>query len=476
MRHQFLCPGIVAFSLLRWSGPAAEVTRPFSAEQRGASRNVFGHDPTPEFMKFDPSYRRLHARYADELRELQLELARQTAAGRPTPCSRQLFLEARWLVLYSAHWDRMERRLRDLREMLSRPADPPEAREQNEADGSFDHCSQEWFLKLDSTIEEVENRGERGEKLQYPLKLLDRVNTPEKLRAYLDSLLVSDVVKTGRDNRFELNIATTAIERFIIGHVGQVYPFPPGLKEALFEYEDKVWQDPETGFFGGWYRLTDGTIRKTADLSVTFHIVSYRRDNIQRVPQMMRTLIGMKDQEYPFGWLQEGQGSNHHNYDVARLFRVGWSQMDEEQRRLAQAEMRKMMDFCLQETMNSDGSFKLMDEDTVGSSFLFPISLLNELGYFRPSLRFWTWDSFPDAMKVADLVEKRIRVMGLTDTESAKVLRRFQEARRERRAWRLGGAVLMLTLTGIGWWCARWKRRSKRQAAPSGLVPGITRN
>jgi hypothetical protein len=147
---------------------------------------------------------------------------------------------------------------------------------------------------------------------------------------------------------------------------------------------------------------------------------------------------------------------------VARLFRVGWSQMDEQQRRLAQVEMRKMMDFCLQETMNSDGSFKLMDEDTVGSSFLFPISLLNELGYFRPSLRFWTWDSFPDAMKVADLVEKRIRVMGLTDTESAKVLRRFQEARRERRAWRLGGAGLMLMLMGIGWWWVTWKRRSKR--------------
>jgi hypothetical protein len=414
---------------------------------------------------FDPAYRLKHARYGDELRKLQLELARQTAAGRATPCSRQLFLEARWLVLYSAHWDRIERRLRDLREMLTRPSDPPGAREQNETDGSYDHCSEAWFLKLDSTIEEVENRGERGERPKYPLKLLDRVDTPEKLRAYLDSLLVSDVAKTGTDNRFELNIAITAIERFIVGHVGQVYPFPPELKEALFEYEDKVWQDPETGFFGGWYRQTDGTIRKTADLSVTFHIVSYRRDSVQRVPQMMRTLIAMKDQEYPFGWLQEGQRSNHHNYDVARLFRVGWSQMDETQRQLAQEEMHQMMDFCLKETMNPDGSFKLMDEDTVGSSFLFPISLLNELGYLRPSLRFWTWDSFPEAMQVADRVEKRIRAMGLTDTESAKALRRFQEARRERRAWRLGGVVLMLVAMWIGWWCVTWKRRSKRQAA-----------
>jgi hypothetical protein len=465
---QFLWPGIFAtVVLLQANVPAADAPHAFSSVERGASRNVFGYDPTPEFIKFDPAYRQKHGRYADELRELQLELARQTAKGRPTPCSRQIFLEARWLVSYSAHWDQIERRLRDLREMLSRPSDPPDAREQNQSDGSYDHCSEAWFLKLDSTIEEVEYRGEQGEKPQYPLKLLDRINTPDKLRSYLDSLLVSEVQKSGIDNRYELNIAITAIERFIVGHVGQVYAFPQGLKEVLFEYEDRVWQDPNTGFFGGWYRLTDGTIRKTADLSVTFHIVSYRRDSIRRVPQMMHTLIAMKDLEYPFGWREEGQMSNHHNYDVARLFRVGWPQMDEPQRELCGQEMRKMIEFCLKETMNPDGSFKLMDEDTVGSSFLFPISLLNELGYFRPSLRFWTWESFPDAMKVADQVQGRIRAMGLTDTESAKVLRRFEEARRERRAWWLAGGLLVLLLVCIGWWCAKWAGRVRRQAANS---------
>jgi hypothetical protein len=317
-------------------------------------------------------------------------------------------------------------------------------------------------LKLDSTIEEVEDRAERGEKLKYPLKLLDRINSPEKLKAYLDSLLISDVAKTGIDNRFELNIAITSIERFIVGHVGQVYAFAPGMQEALFEYQDKIWQDPETGFFGGWYRLPDGSIRKTADLSVTFHVVSYRRDSIRHVPQMMRTLIAMKDQEYPFGWREEGVMSNH-NYDVVRLFRIGWPQMDPRQRELARDEMRKMMDFCLNETMNPDGSFKMMDEDTVGSSFLFPVSLLNEQGYFRPSLRFWSWDSFPDAVRVADRVANRIKAMGLTDTESAKVLRRFEEARRERRAWRLGAGILLVVFICTGWISAKWVRRLRRR-------------
>jgi hypothetical protein len=216
--------------------------------------------------------------------------------------------------------------------------------------------------------------------------------------------------------------------------------------------------------------LPDGRIRKTADLSVTFHIVSYRRDNIRCVPQMMKTLIAMKDQEYPFGWREEGQRSNHHNYDVVRLFRVGWPQMSSSQRELAQTEMRRMMDFCLKETMNPDGSFKFMDEDTLGSSFLFPISLLNELGYFRPSLRFWTWDSFPGSMKVADRVEHRIRTMGLTDTESAKVLRRFAEARSERRAWMLGGVVLVLLSGWIGWRIFTRVRRGKARSAETTKV------
>ena len=433
---------------------------------RGESRNVFGYDPTPDFIAFDPDYRAKHAKYAQELRELQLELARQAANGRATPCSRQIFLEARWLVYYSAHWDHIERRLRDLREMLAKPADPSDAREQVESDGSFDHFSEAWFLKLDSTIEEIEYLNDRREKPKSPLKLLDRINSPQKLRDYLDSLLISDVRKTGIDNRFELNIAITAIERFIVGHVQTDYPFDPNLKQAMFDYEDSHWQDPTTGYFGGWYYLPDGSIRKTADLSVTFHIASYRRENLKHIPQIAQTTLAFKDQEYPFGWREEGQPSNHHNYDVVRLLRIAWPDMSEEQRQQARPEFQKMIDFCLAH-LRPDGSFDMLDEDTLGSSFLFPVSLLNELGYFRPSLRFWTSQDFPDSMKVADRIEHRIREMHLSDTESAKVLRRFDEARLERRVRRiiLGTAIAGTILVAGIVLCWIRRRRGKLLAA-----------
>jgi hypothetical protein len=425
---------------------------------RGESRNVYGYDPTDDFIAFDRDYRAKHARYADELRKLQLDLAAQTSKGRATPCSRQIFLEARWLVFYSAHWDRIEKRLSDLRAVLQQPRDPADSREQLPEDGSFDHCSDAWFLKLDSTIEEIEDLEERGTAPMYPLKILDRINSPEKLREYLDSVLISDVRKTGIDNRFELNIAITAIERFIVGHVRHDYKFHPDLKKALFQYQDEHWQDPVTGYFGGWYHLPDGAIRKTADLSVTFHIASYRRDNLKHVREMMRTTMAFKENEYPFGWREEGPWSNHHNYDVVRLFRIGWSEMDEKQRKQARKDMREMLGFCIAQ-LRPDGSFNMLDEDTLGSSFLFPISLLNELGYFRPSLRFWTGESFPDAMKLADKVENRIKTMGLTDTESAKVLRRFEEARLERKIRLVANGVGTLVLAGLAWICFRWVRK-----------------
>jgi hypothetical protein len=83
------------------------------------------------------------------------------------------------------------------------------------------------------------------------------------------------------------------------------------------------------------------------------------------------------------------------------------------------------------------------------------------MGYFRPSLRFWTRESFADSMKVADRVERRIQTMGLSDTESAKVLRRFDEARRERRAWKIGGAAVLLIIAWSGWRTVKFLSRKR---------------
>jgi hypothetical protein len=60
-----------------------------------------------------------------------------------------------------------------------------------------------------------------------------------------------------------------------------------------------------------------------------------------------------------------------------------------------------MLDICLNETVNEDGSFKLMDEDTVGSSFIISVHLIDDLGCFRRSQRFWTDEAFPEGPATA---------------------------------------------------------------------------
>src|SRR6476646_8690031 len=103
MRHllrELIVCGLMAWLLWLESLAAGEPGQPMSAAQRAASRSIFGYDAPPEFIKFDPEYRQKHRLYAQQLRELQLELAGQAAKGRATPCSRQIFLEARWLVFY----------------------------------------------------------------------------------------------------------------------------------------------------------------------------------------------------------------------------------------------------------------------------------------------------------------------------------------------------------------------------------------
>src|SRR5581483_7391341 len=106
-----------------------------------------------------------------------------------------------------------------------------------------------------------------------------------------------------------------------------------------------------------------------------------------------------------------------------RIFRLGWRHASRAERSQIQAEIPRMIDFCLKQTFNADGSFKLMDEDTIGSSFALPVHFLAEAGYFSRRRRFWTSQRFPEARDVAKRISDKIRALGLKDPESQKTLR-----------------------------------------------------
>jgi hypothetical protein len=382
----------------------------------------FGYNPRPDFIRFDASYRDKKNAASDRLQKLQGEMVRQQRQGRKTRCLRQVFMEARWLVYDTADWARINAKLDDFEARLRAPKDPHDG-SQVEADGSFGCCSSEWFLKLDATTDALVSLKLKLSRPPHPVKLLDRVNTPAKLRAYLDSVLIADVAQTGVDTRHELNSSTSCLTRLLLwsGTLRQLpsrYPVSQDLKDALIDYEDNHWQDPETGYFGTWYRTQDGRIKKPSDLSETFHLVSYRQGKVQRWPQIIKTTLAIKDAEYPYGWLEDGRMSNHHNYDAARLFHLGWPHANPAEQAEIRAGIKRMVDFAIKESLQPDGTFLDPAEDTLGSSFYFGVALLHEVGYFSTTNRFWTQEKFPAAEEVRKRVRSRIEALKLDDSEA----------------------------------------------------------
>jgi len=394
------------------------------AEQSDAELYRFGYNPRPDFVAFDPHYRQVHDGFSKELDALQADMIRQQRAGRETFCTRQIFLECRWLVYYTDNQPRTRQRLDDLRDVLALKSDP-HGREQDKADGSFAPCCNAWWLRMDMTCDELVTMSFGWKEPQYPVRLLEKINSPSKLRAYFDSLLISDIRKTGINNALELNMAAADLQRFILfeGTLRELptqFRFDPGLKAALLDYEDNTWQDPKTGMWGAWYRTADGSIVKTADLSTTFHLISYRGDNgVKRWSQLIATTLAMRNGRFPFGWLEEGKYmSNHHNMDVVKLWQLGWPHAGPEQRRQIAAAVAEMLDFCLRQSLQPDGSFKSPEEDTLSSAFYFGVGFLREIGYFSKANRFWTDRSFPEAAEVRQRIRERITRLGLDDSEA----------------------------------------------------------
>jgi hypothetical protein len=145
--------------------------------------------------------------------------------------------------------------------------------------------------------------------------------------------------------------------------------------------------------------VRDGRTEFVDDLSVTYHVVTYLKGDVPDLAKMVNTLLALKDLPYPIGWLQGGRSySNHHNMDVVVLLRYGWPYLNEVQRPAVSAEIRKMVRWCVSESLKSDGSFRIKGgEDSIEEQTYFGVAFLARAGYFDKTRRFWTAEEFPDA-------------------------------------------------------------------------------
>lgn len=345
-----------------------------------------------------------------EIRETEARLDGEEARGGDTSCCRQILRELRWRLEYTTNIKAVENAVQRLRATAAPSAPPTPGRP--DADGSYAPCTGVWFLKLEASVDYLlaPDFNDRGR----PPRFLDRINDPARLRAYLDSLLVSHPTEDGIDRRKELNLTTANLVRLVLWRRPRNYPWHPGL-EALIRRFIAEWQDPITGFFGASYQIGRHRMR-TVDLSLTFHMARYLKGKIGYWPQLIDTLIGIRDDRYPNGWLDEVGLTSHNNYDVAVLFQLGWPHIRPDQRRQGEQELARLLDWCITTAIAADGGVVARAiGESLPESYYFTIAFLDTMGYFDRAKRFWTEREFPDAPVVRARLENRLQTLPLGD-------------------------------------------------------------
>lgn len=351
-----------------------------------------------QMVEYNPRYVQLHAARVPELEKLSAQVFAKEQRGEKAACSHQTLIELHWLLEYTADFPRIDRRLQDLRDSLAHPEREAQAEEQDPADGSFGRCYTEWMEKLDASYDYIEMYRQNGWKLKYPTRYLDRVNSPEKLKAYIDSVAVSDISHTGRDNRKELNGAFVNLIRLLETGQPAGYAWDPRLKQVLLDLVIHRYQNQQTGWWGEQYVRGNQT-DFVDDLSITFHVVQALYGKVPLLDKLATTLFAVKALNYPVGWLENGQQTNHNNMDVIVLMRDSWQAMTPVQRLRGAKEIRSMLDWCLKYSLQKDGSFagSAGGDDSVEEGTHFGVGFLARIGYFDKRKRFWTNENFPEA-------------------------------------------------------------------------------
>jgi hypothetical protein len=389
-------------------------------DRQQISRPPAGWTPQRAIMTFFPHTAEFYRAVQADLRPIEVRLGDEEAQGRDTSCLRQALRELRWRLEYTADVA-FVRAGRDRVLALAAIPELPSATAPDAA-GCYGICSEVWFLKLDASIDHLlapdfEAHGK-------PPRFLDRISHPERLERYLNSLLVSRLAEEGLDHRKELNLSTANLVRLILWRRPANYCWDPRLETVIRRFIAE-WQDPATGFFGATYEIGERLYR-TTDLSMTFHMARYLDGRIGYWPQLIDTLLEIRDDLYPNGWLNDGGVSNHNNYDVATLFQLGWKEMRPDQRPAARCELDRLLDWCITTAIAPNGLIVARSKSvSLPESYYFTIAFLDTLGYFDPAKRFWTDRSFPDALMLRAWLERQVKQLNRNDPMTGMALARL---------------------------------------------------
>jgi hypothetical protein len=350
-----------------------------------------------------------------ELQTLVGAIGRRQAHGEGMQYSMHIYREIRWLLNFTPDTSAIRSRINALRSSLTDSAGQRSATQQLPGDGSWGYGMNAWYLRLYYSVEDgVDTLTVQP---RYRLAILDRINSPVRLHAVLDSDLFDHFTQTGIFNREELDETFSAMARLLHKKNKIIYPFDPGLDSTLRSFV-QGWQNPESGCWGQWMVDREGKVWKMDDMAMTFHVVSDFKGEVDHLDLIARRVLQLDKVNFPTGIRFDGSYSNHLNWDVVKIFRYAWPCMDSATRAAARKEISTMLDWCLKKSYQPDGSFETSElDETVGDAYIYGVSFLKDAGYFSVKNRFWTNEDFPNAQTIRERITGKIKSIGLNDPQ-----------------------------------------------------------
>lgn len=391
---------------------------------------------TEQFCTFDPDYIAQQKTYAAKLSPLQEKLIAIQKTGNSMAASDQKMIECKWLLQYTADWEKLDSKLDDFASSLKNP-DQAWAEKQVATDGSWGPCYDQWFLKVDAMIDAVNTLADAGQAPEYPFAFMAPIATPDKMIAWLDGQKTTKIFDDGLDRRDALGAVAAALSQMCFKSEIRDY-FKANVKgfdltdDYISAYKTWLddWQDDQSGYWGGWFDTKDQGVLKSSDLSLTFHNISYQYGKVDLWTQIFNTTLAIRDDAYPFGWKHNGDFNNHNNYDVTKIFDLGWSKVDGTTQNAASRDIALVLHWCLTKSMTPDGGF--IDDPTfynsVGAAYYYGVSFLDQAGYFGTTAPFWTDKPFPDGPALCCKIQKKIKSEGLDDDEAKAALEKLVDA------------------------------------------------
>ena len=217
-----------------------------------------------QFSAFDPDYSDRKGTYADKLAPLEEKLIAAQQTGNSMAASDQYMIECKWLLLYTADWDGLEKKIAQFEKSLKNK-DQDWAEEQVASDGSWGPCYDQWFLKVDAMIDAINALADEGIAPDYPLTFLSPIAKPADLVAWLNSQKTSRIFADGLDRRDALGAVSAALSEMCFKSEIRDYfrQYVKGFDlsdDYIAAYKSWLddWQDEQSGYWGGWFETDTG--------------------------------------------------------------------------------------------------------------------------------------------------------------------------------------------------------------------------